>query len=243
MKADIAEAATEQSRVHPPVRMRTKFFGFFSRTERWGLSIRGWIVLLLALLLGAALFVTRIYPFLAETNRVPTDILVIEGWVHECGIRAAIQEFSTGHYTRVFTTGGAQTGSGTATGPLAADVIADWLSYRGIPKDVLQPVPSRTVGRDRTYSSAVDLRDWLREHQMDVRSLNVISETVHARRTHLLYRKAFGEKVAVGIVAAPSPDYDARRWWNSSDGFRDVVSELVAYVYARTIFSTDKAGG
>jgi uncharacterized SAM-binding protein YcdF (DUF218 family) len=100
----------------------------------------------------------------------------------------------------------------------------------------LQMVPSHVMDRDRTYASAVALREWLREHNMAVRSLNVITEDTHARRTRLLFEKALGKNVKVGIIAVATPDYDARRWWGYSEGVKDVVSEGVAYLYVRLFF-------
>jgi len=39
-------------------------------------------------------------------------------------------------------------------------------------------------------------------------------------------------------VALPPEDYDARHWWRSSQGFRNVISELLGYGYARALFWT-----
>ena len=97
-------------------------------------------------------------------------------------------------------------------------------------------VPSRVMDRDRTYGSAVALRNWFRQHNMPVRSINVVTEDVHARRTRLLFEKALGHDVAVGVIAVANPDYDASHWWRYSEGVKDVVSEMVAYVYAELLF-------
>ena len=97
-------------------------------------------------------------------------------------------------------------------------------------------VPSHVMGRDRTYSSALALRDWLRAHDVQVRSLNIVTEGAHARRTRLLFEKALGPNVTVGVIAVPSPDFDARRWWRYSEGVEEVVTEGVAYLYAKFFF-------
>jgi len=92
------------------------------------------------------------------------------------------------------------------------------------------------MGRDRTYSSAIALRNWLREHDMQVRSLNIATEGAHARRTRMLFEKALGANVAVGVISVPSPDFDARHWWLYSEGVEEVVTEGVAYLYAKFFF-------
>jgi uncharacterized SAM-binding protein YcdF (DUF218 family) len=71
-----------------------------------------------------------------------------------------------------------------------------------------------------------------RKHNMPVSGIDVVTEDLHARRTRLLFQKALGDKVAVGVIAIPNPDYDAKHWWRYSAGVKDVVSEAAAYVYA-----------
>jgi len=172
------------------------------------------------------------------TSRVDATVLVVEGWMHEFGIRAGAEEFKAGGYQRVFTTGGPVTGTGGYTSDLntSASVGAGGLKAVGVPSGSVQMVPSRVMGRDRTYSSAVALRDWFRERNMTVRSLNIVTEDAHARRTRLLFQKAFGDEVVVGIIAVPNADYDGRHWWRYSEGVREVVGEAIAYIYARLFF-------
>ena len=100
----------------------------------------------------------------------------------------------------------------------------------------LQMVPSRVMDRDRTYGSAVALRNWFRDHNMAVSGIDVVTEDVHARRTRLLFQKALGKDVQVGIIAVANVDYPANRWWHYSQGVKDVVSEFAAYLYARLLF-------
>ena len=187
---------------------------------------------------GAFSFLWRVYPFLAVTHRVDTNLLVVEGWVHEYAIRAAIEEFRGRSYERVFTTGGPVEGTGGYINDYqtSASVGAERLIKYGLPNESLQMVPSRVMDRDRTYGSAVALRNWFREHNMPVRSINVVTEDLHARRTRLLFEKALGHNVAVGVIAVAHPDYDSRHWWRYSEGLKDVVSETATYLYARFLF-------
>ncbi len=215
-----------------------KLWGILRRKERWGLSWRGRLILALLGFSTAALVLLNVQPFLAETHRVNTDVLVVEGWIHEYAFRAAEKEFETGRYQRVFTTGGPEAGSGHYVNDYqtSASVGADLLKNAGVPPGSVQMVPSRVMDRDRTYGSAVALREWLDEHDVAVQSVNVMTEDAHARRTHLLFKKALGKNVTVGIIAVPNPDYDARRWWRYSEGVKDVGSEAFAYIYTRFFF-------
>jgi uncharacterized SAM-binding protein YcdF (DUF218 family) len=215
-----------------------KFLGTFVRKERWGLSWRGRLIVFAGVLLAFYVLLLRVYPFLAVTHRVDTNVLVVEGWVHEYAIRAAVEEFRSHPYQRVFTTGGPVEGSGGYINDYqtAASVGADLLRRNGLPNESVQMVPSRIMDRDRTYASAVALRNWFREHTMPVPGINVVTEDLHARRTRLLFRKAFGNAVVVGIISVPNPDYDSRHWWRYSAGVKDVVSEVASYLYARLLF-------
>ena len=202
------------------------------------MSWRGWLLVSSAGLVTAYFAVLNIHPFLAVTHRVNTNTLVVEGWIPRYSIREAVEEFKTGSYQCIFTTGGPVEGSGGYTNDYntSASVGADSLKKFGVPDDLVQMVPSREIARERTYSSAVALRDWFREHNTPVHSVNVLTEGVHARRTLFLYQKALGKNVAVGVIAVSNPNYDPTRWWRYSDGVREVIGESIAYIYARFFF-------
>ncbi len=215
-----------------------KFLGIVTRKERWGLSWRGWLLLTSAGLVAAYFAFLNIHPFLAVTHRVNTNVLVVEGWIPRYAIRGGAEEFKNSSYERIFTTGGPENGNGGYTNDYntSASVGAEILKKFGVPDELLQMVPSRVTARERTYSSAVALRDWFREHNAPVHSMNVLTEDAHARRTRLLYQKAFGKNVAVGVIAVSNPDYDPTQWWRYSDGVREMIGESIAYIYARFFF-------
>ncbi len=182
---------------------RRKCWGLFTRRERWGLSGRGWLVLISVLALAAGAWVFNIQKFLAPTERVETSILVVEGWVHPFAIRAAVREFRERPYDQTYATGGPVVGTGGYVNDwdTSASVGAEALVKAGLPAGVVQMVPSRVSGRDRTYSSALALREYFLTNGLAVKSFNVLTEDVHARRTWMLFQKAFGADVKVGVIA------------------------------------------
>jgi len=186
-----------------------------------------------------------VYPFLSITDRTDTNILVVEGWVHPYAIRAGVEEFKNGRYRQVFTTGGPVEGVGHYINDYntSASVGGELLIKNGVSGELLQMVPSRVMDRDRTYASAVALRTWFREHKITVRSINVLTEDVHARRTRLLFQEALGKNIKVGIIAVSNPDYDRKHWWRYSEGLKDVIGEAIAYVYARLLFYPSDSSG
>lgn len=218
-------------------------WGLFDRKERWSLSWRGRLIVTSALLLVSVLFLKGIYPFLAITQRVDANTLAVEGWIHEYAIRTAVKEFQSNHYQRVFTTGGPVAGTGGYVNDFmtSASVGADLLKKWGVPDERLQMVPCRVTDRDRTYGSAVALRNWFRDHNVVVSGIDVVTEDLHVRRTRLLFQKAFGKDVKIGIIAVANVDYPANGWWHYSQGLKDVVSEFTAYLYARLLFFPEES--
>jgi len=235
---NLPQYTPSQSPSSAPRKPREKLWGLVQRRECWRLSLMGWAVIL-AIVLGTGLLAFFKLPsFLAVTHRVDAKFLVVEGWVHEFTFAAAANEFKTGGYQRVFTTGGPIVGQGgyVSDSHTYASIGADQLVKQGIPKESVQMVPSRVMDRDRTYSSAVALRDWLRDQHIPAASINVLTEDSHARRTWLLFEKAFGSEVKVGIISIPNPDYAPKDWWRNSQGVREVIGESIAYLYARFFF-------
>ena len=159
------------------------------------MSWRGWLLVTSAGLVAAYLAFLNIHPFLAVTHRVNTNILVVEGSIQRDAIGGDAEEFKNGSYEQIFTTGGPKNGNGGYVNDYytSASVAAEGLEKFGIPADLVQMVPLRVIAGERTYSSAVALRDWFREHNTPVHSSNVLTEGPHARGTQLLY-EAFWEK-------------------------------------------------
>jgi uncharacterized SAM-binding protein YcdF (DUF218 family) len=215
-----------------------RFWGIFTRKERWGFSWYGWLLVACVLVLGTAGFVYTIFPFLAITQRVDSNVLVVEGWVPPFAIEAAVREFRSGAYAIVYTTGGPVGGMGGYTNDYntLASVAATRLRAAGLAPEVVRMVPSRVMEHDRTFGAAVALRDWLRRHGGVPAKVNVLTANAHARRTRLLFQCALGSQVQVGVISIQDPDYDPKRWWRYSDGVREVVAETGAWIYAKLFF-------
>jgi len=212
--------------------------GLLVRQYRWGLSLRGWVFALLLLASVFFLFLGCIHPFFAITQRVKASLLVVEGWVPQYVMKKASEEFLSGSYQRVFSTGGPVTGMGGYINDYstAAYIGATHLRNAGVPGRDVQSVPADKVERDRTYSAAVALQRWLSQYHPTERAVNIVTIDVHARRTRLLFQRAMGPEFQVGIVSIANPDYDSRHWWRYSEGVRDVLGETIAYAYVKVFF-------
>jgi hypothetical protein len=195
---------------------------------------RGWLVLLFA---GAALIVFSVrgaYSFLAVNDPVHNGVLVVEGWLPDYALQEAITQFRRDHYHKIFVTGGPlEDGAPLSEYRNFAELGAVTLVRFGAETNAVQAVPAPKVRVDRTYASAVALKDWLSQHGITEMNFNVISLGAHSRRTRLLFERALGKGCRVGITAVQDQDYDAKRWWGSSAGVRTVIDEMIAYWYAR----------
>ena len=211
--------------------------GLFRRRECLVPTLRGWVVMLC---IGGALavgLVLGVYPFLAVNDLKPGGVLVVEGWGSEDAMSEVIGEFKRNHYEGIFVTGGPiEESSPLVEYKSFAEYGAVILTRLGCDPKAVHPVPTPRVVKDRTYSSAVALKHSLKEHDIPATTVNVYSMGAHSRRTRLLFQKAFRDDAQIGIMASEDRDYDPRRWWTTSIGFRNVTGEAIAYLYARLLF-------
>ncbi len=153
-------------------------------------------------------------------------------------MKAAVAEFKRGGYRTVISSGRALGSSWLKLRfKTGAEFAAANLAALGLPANVLVVVPPPPVSRDRTYASAVAVRRWLdQDSRRPIRAVNLCSMGPHSRRSRLLFQKALGSQVKVGVIACPDNTYDQARWWATSNGVTSMVSEAIAYLYARLVF-------
>jgi len=213
------------------------FGGLFVRRERWGLSIKGKLVAFVLAALAVWGLVWGAYDFLAVNNGGTGEVMVVEGWIGGRQIDNAAEAFKRGRYKCVVVVRDIYAeGNKWSTGSWKADYVAADLVKQGVPEEVVHALFCSVVRRDRTYHCALAARQWLSEQGMAVGTIDVVTCATHARRSRLLFEKAFGSGVKIGVIAIEDPSYDPDRWWASSAGVRDVVGEMVAYLYARLLF-------
>jgi hypothetical protein len=213
------------------------FLGLFNyRTLLWP-TWRGWLVLLLVM--GGSVFaaVRGVYGFLAVQDSQPGGALAVEGWAPDHALVAALAEFHRHPYLGLFVTGvPLEKGDVLAEHQTYAELSAAILLRHGADPATVHAVPTPAVRQDRTYATAVALRTWLRTHGLSTEKVNVVSLGAHARRTRLLYQKAFGPAAQIGIIAVEDQGFEREHWWRSSQGFRTVTGEVIAYLYVCLLF-------
>lgn len=197
------------------------------------------LIIILAVLLVICIgLIFNIHSFLSPNKPVEgARILVVDAWLSDRELDNALEIYKAGNYARVIVPGSPMerslffpglTGSG--------DVASVVLVYKGIPPDKITPLLVKHVKKDRTYQAAITTRRWLKENNISPSAINLFTSCTHSRRSWMLYRKAFENDREVGIIPARPVGYDARKWWKSSNGFRTVADEAIAYLYARLFF-------
>jgi hypothetical protein len=214
------------------------FRGLIQRKECCVPTFRGWLVLILAATLTCIWTFKAISPFLASNRPVESRVLAVEGWLPDYALEQALGEFRKNHHELLVVTGPPlESGYYLFEYKTYADLGAATLKRLGLEEKMLVAVPSTRTQKDRTFTSGLALKQWLQQNRPSINAVNVVTLGVHARRTWLLFEKALGPDYSVGIIAATDRDYDTRRWWSSSYGVRSVVGEVIAYAYARFLFS------
>ena len=215
-----------------------KLFHLTTIRKRRVLTPIGWAVLLIGFSSVLVTIILFIHPFLAPIKPVGGDILVVEGWLPDYALEKAKERFQRGGYQLLVTTGG-KIGRGYHLSEYKtwAELTASVLKNLNFPEDKIIAVPVRkNYKKDRTYYSILAVQRRLYEEGFNEASIDMVSFGVHARRSWFLYEKVFSS-VNVGVVAISPNEYDISRWWLSSEGVRNVISESIAYLYARFIFN------
>jgi hypothetical protein len=206
------------------------------RREVWCPTIWGWLTLIFTATAMTAIFARNLGTFLAVTDPVGAHLLVVEGWMDRKGLDQAATAFRMGGYQRIVTTGGPIDWPDPG-GPLTfAERSAEYLKGLGLEDGTVTAVPAPYSAQERTFLSAVMVRDWARQSGITLRELDVFSAGTHARRSRLLYRLAFGPKVKVGIMAARATNYDGTRWWRTSTGARDIIDQAIGLLWVECFF-------
>lgn len=211
----------------------------FRRREVILPTLWGWL-LLLALFAAAAVLVARFLgSWLAPTQLAvgpggePAALLVVEGWLEEQELDVAAKFARERGYQRVVTAGGPilSFSSHATYAERAAHRLRSQMP--GVP---VEAVPTPETKQDRTYASAVWVREWARQRGLSVATLDVYSVGPHARRSWVLYQMAFGAKTQVGVIAGAPHDTDTERWWTSARAAKAVLTEAASLAWTQCCF-------
>jgi DUF218 domain len=198
-------------------------------TRFYGFSLLG-----LLMLAAGIISVFRIHHFLAMNVPVTGDLLVVEGWIwYSPALREAVEEFKRGHYTWLVTVGEPVEGAGEASNyKSSAELAAIRLRELGVNKHRIVELPVHAVRFHRTYASALRVKSWLIRSKTKTSGINVFTLGAHARKSLVLFKRALGPEIAVGVIAGKEDTYNPHLWWLSAKGIYVITRKTLGYLYA-----------
>jgi uncharacterized SAM-binding protein YcdF (DUF218 family) len=214
-------------------------FAIIDKRERRGLTWFGRLMVLIFLFSAIFTYIFTIHSFLAQTETVKADVLVVEGFIPDYGMEESKEIFEKGKYKLLIITGKPfEKGSHLSAYKNSGESSAATLIKLGMDSNKIRVVSLEDYHkRDRTYATALRLKEWIAGSGLEIHSLDLVTIDCHARRSRLLFQKVFGNDMEVGIISIVNRDYDPNKWWGSSSGFRTVIQETIAWIYARFLFN------
>ena len=224
---------------------------FTTVRERRGFTLLGWGILSGTLVVLIVLLILTIYPFLAPTQSVQGKGLVVDQMLPNYALKKVRDRFQNGNYQLLVTSGGELPAMPAVICKLVetcrdghlsryktkAQLNAATLAAQGVPPEKIIAASAPSVQKDRTYAAALEVKKQLDEKGLFPASLDVVSLGAHSRRTWIIYQMVFSPETQIGVYSIKPYDYDPERWWSSSAGVRTIISETIAYLYARLIFN------
>lgn len=189
---------------------------------------------IVAVLAAVVFFASVAHGFLAINAPVQANILVVEGWAWEsAAMQEAAQEFHRGGYDLVVSVG--IRSSARESGPMqgnSAESAAKRLKEFGLDDRAIEVLGVSNIDRHRTYASALAVKHWLADAKVHVVGINVFTLGAHARKSLVLFKRAFGRGVPIGVISGTEDSYDPQRWWLSMKGIYTVLRKTLGYLYA-----------
>lgn len=204
-------------------------------------TIWGSLLILLTVVFFSYLMLINTYSFLAFEKKARSKILVVEGWIDEKCVANALELYKQNGYEYLIVTGVPIT-QWTYSSPFnnMADATAESIRRMHYKDTLYRVIVPSNILRDRTYSTAVALKMKLEEWQLPYQDFDVYTVGAHARRSYLVYKKAFQDGRHIGLIADTDASFDPEKWYATSRGFRIVLSELISYIYAFAFFYPDE---
>lgn len=208
----------------------------------WFPTVLGGLIFLLLLVIGGLFLLKQLAIILAPNAPLAErTYLVVEGWQDEDSLLSALAIFNAEGYQYMITTGGPNRRFLSPAHASYAEQAGAFMLEHGLSADRLIEIPAPESAQERTYLSAVMVRDWLALKDANLTELNVHTSDVHARRTRYLYQRAFGD-VKIGIYSAAPQSFELKRWWKTSDGAKSVITELIGNVWVSCCFHPGEPG-
>jgi len=177
--------------------------------------------LLLVGLLALGLFTITAGHFLATENALSqADAIVVLGGDGGSFFRVqqGVALFNAGYAPVVVFSGGTLKDAGIACS--SAQLSLEAAQELGLPSGAA----IIANGAQSTYDEAVNICRLAQQHGWH--GIIIVTDLFHTRRAARTFRTLLPD-TAIYLSAAPDPNYDARRWWQTEEGLVAVFNEMI----------------
>jgi hypothetical protein len=94
-----------------------------------------------------------------------------------------------------------------------AEIARNKLISFGIDSTRIVAVPGNNTSINRTISSAIAVRDYLKLSDIEENSVNIVSIGPHARRTWMTYKHLLGSNFEIGIISIQPQQINYTKRW------------------------------
>jgi hypothetical protein len=195
-------------------------------------TVTRWIAIGLTCLILGAWGMARLVPFLACNNPVDAEILIVEGWFAPSYTQTVLEEFRKGKYQHLFVVGDCQSSGQGQEAVCDTNSAVRLLIQLGVEPSLVTAVTVPATRFHKTWHYALALQEHMAGSGYKVKTANVLSLWVHARKSLVVFQKAFGPDIKVGVIAARHQRFSSERWWLSATGIYAVAKNGVAYLDA-----------
>jgi hypothetical protein len=111
-----------------------------------------------------------------------------------------------------------------------AELARNKLISLGVDPGKVIAVPGAKVKINRTLTSALAFRDWLKTSDIKVKGITIISLGTHARRTWMTYNRIMNEKFNIGVMSIPDKINDHSKESKFLKTFRETLGILYYWI-------------
>jgi hypothetical protein len=111
-----------------------------------------------------------------------------------------------------------------------AELARNRLITMGMNPSQIIATSGETVIVNRTLTSALAFRDWLKHTNSDISGINIVSMGAHARRTWMIYNKILKEKYPIGIIALHDNIYTQSRIYRLFKNIRETLGIIYYWI-------------
>lgn len=200
------------------------------------LTLTGWLLVLFVITSLSFLFIRYVHNYLSLNNPIKSKILVIDGMFPGYVYDSLVKIINRDKYEIVVTTG---IETDYVFSPEdnfnTAEISYKILKKKDLKNCRLEKAPAGAIVKNRTYNSALTLKNWLKQNDLEGNGFNIASFGAHSRRTHILYKKVFKD-IDIGMISIRDVSYNPVKWYKYARGMRMVLSETITCVFVKLFF-------